>query len=384
MATNSIFHTNNLTALKTEQNLYRDLIKEAIQIYGHDVYYVDRTTVATDTILGEDALSKFTTQHPIEMYVEDGEGGYAGEKEIMSQFGLENRNEITLVVSKQRFQEMDSQITLEDGTDTTGGSIQLEAGSINQNANSSKLETVTQRFITINGTDSSSTNADDKIMLEDDNTSFILSEESGSEFYVLMDTATTDADRPQEGDLVYHPILGKMFQVNFVDHDQPFHQLDNNPVYKLRCQQFEYSQERIDTGITELDNIESELSVDIGEHQFTLEQSTTYNEDIRIFHTASDQGLLLLDGTDSTGTNAGDNVTGEDDTTSSGDNILLENAADTGTPQYLLQETYIVGDSSTNTSNIDKTAQNELFDQLDDNVLDFSEKNPFGDAGSSN
>ena len=384
MATNSIFHTNNLTALKTEQNLYRDLIKEAIQIYGHDVYYVDRTTVATDTILGEDALSKFTTQHPIEMYVEDGEGGYAGEKEIMSQFGLENRNEITLVVSKQRFQEMDSQITLEDATDTTGGSIQLEAGSINQNANSSKLETVTQRFITINGTDSSSTNADDKIMLEDDNTSFILSEESGSEFYVLMDTATTDADRPQEGDLVYHPILGKMFQVNFVDHDQPFHQLDNNPVYKLRCQQFEYSQERIDTGITELDNIESELSVDIGEHQFTLEQSTTYNEDIRIFHTASDQGLLLLDGTDSTGTNAGDNVTGEDDTTSSGDNILLENDADTGTPQYLLQETYIVGDSSTNTSNIDKTAQNELFDQLDDNVLDFSEKNPFGDAGSSN
>ena len=114
MATNSVFHTNNLAALKTEQNLYRDLIKEAIQIYGHDVYYVDRTTVAIDNILGEDALSKFTTQHPIEMYVEDAEGGYAGEKEIMSQFGLENRNEITLVVSKQRFQEMDSQITLED------------------------------------------------------------------------------------------------------------------------------------------------------------------------------------------------------------------------------------------------------------------------------
>ena len=383
MATNSIFHTNNLTALKTEQNLYRDLIKEAIQIYGHDVYYVDRTTVATDTILGEDALSKFTTQHPIEMYVEDGEGGYAGEKEIMSQFGLENRNEITLVVSKQRFQEMDSQITLEDATDTTGGSIQLEAGSINQNANSSKLETVTQRFITINGTDSSSTNADDKIMLEDDNTSFILSEESGNEFYVLMDTATTDADRPQEGDLVYHPILGKMFQVNFVDHDQPFHQLDNNPVYKLRCQQFEYSQERIDTGVTVLDNVESELTLDIGEHQFTLEQSSAVNENIRILHAANETGLLLLNGTDSTGSNDGDNVVGEDDTSSVGENILLENAADTGMDEYLLQETYIVGGSSTNTSNIDKTAQNELFDQLDDNVLDFTEKNPFGDAGGT-
>ena len=190
MATNSVFHTNNLAALKTEQNLYRDLIKEAIQIYGHDVYYVDRTTVAIDNILGEDALSKFTTQHPIEMYVEDAEGGYAGEKEIMSQFGLENRNEITFVVSKQRFQEMDSQVTLEDETDTTGGSILLEAGSINQSTASATLSTVTKSFIF---------NEDgDNIVLEDDNTTFLLSEESGSEFYILMDTATTDADRPQE------------------------------------------------------------------------------------------------------------------------------------------------------------------------------------------
>ena len=376
MATNSVFHTNNLAALKTEQNLYRDLIKEAIQIYGHDVYYVDRTTVAIDNILGEDALSKFTTQHPIEMYVEDAEGGYAGEKEIMSQFGLENRNEITFVLSKQRFQEMDSQVTLEDGTDTTGGSILLEAGSINQSTASATLSTVTKSFIFDED--------GDKIVLEDDNTTFLLSEESGNEFYVLMDTATTDADRPQEGDLVYHPIIGKMFQINFVDHDQPFHQLDNNPVYKLRCQQFEYSQERIDTGVTVLDNVESELTLDIGEHQFTLEQSSAVNENIRILHAANETGLLLLNGTDSTGSNDGDNVVGEDDTSSVGENILLENAADTGIDEYLLQETYIVGGSSTNTSNIDKTAQNELFDQLDDNVLDFSEKNPFGDAGSSN
>ena len=374
MATNSVFHTNNLAALKTEQNLYRDLIKEAIQIYGHDVYYVDRTTVAIDNILGEDSLSKFTTQHPIEMYVEDAEGGYAGEKEIMSQFGLENRNEITFVVSKQRFQEMDSQVTLEDATDTTGGSILLEAGSINQSALSATLSTVTKSFIF---------NEDgDNIVLEEDSTTFLLSEESGSEFYILMDTATTDADRPQEGDLVYHPILGKMFQVNFVDHDQPFHQLDNNPVYKLRCQQFEYSQEAIDTGITVVDNIESELSIDTGEYQFTLEQSSAVNEDIRIFHTAHEEGLLLLDGTDSTSSDTGDNVVFEDDSSSVGENIILENAADSGDDAYLLQETYIVGNRDSSNV-IDKTSQNELFDQLDDNVLDFSESNPFGDAGGT-
>ena len=375
MAVNSIFKTNNLAALKSEQNLYSDLIKEAIQIYGHDVYYVDRTTVAIDTVLGEDSLSKFTTQHPIEMYIEDASGGFAGEKEIMTQFGLENRNELTFVVNKKRFQEMDSQITLEDATDTTGGSIQLEAGSIDQSSNSSTLETVTQSFVTMNGTDSSSTNSDDKIMLENDNESFILSEESGSEFYLIMDTATTDADRPQEGDLIYHPIITKVFEVSFVDHDEPFYQLDNNPVYKIRCKQFEYSQEAIDTGITEIDVIESSLSTSTSEYQFTLEQSSAVNENIRLEFNTDPDGLLLEE-TD------GDKILGEDDETSVGENILLENDADTGTDAYLIQETYIVGDGSTTSGNLDTSAQNELFDQLDDNVLDFSESNPFGDAGS--
>ena len=375
MAVNSFFKTNNLAALKTEQNLYSDLIKEAIQIYGHDVYYVDRTTVAIDTVLGEDSLSKFTTQHPIEMYIEDASGGFAGEKEIMTQFGLENRNELTFVVNKKRFQEMDSQITLEDATDTTGGSIQLEAGSIDQSSNSSVLETVTQSFVTMNGTDTSSTNSDDKIMLENDNESFILSEESGSEFYLIMDTATTDADRPQEGDLIYHPIITKIFEVAFVDHDEPFYQLDNNPVYKIRCKQFEYSQEAIDTGITEIDVIESSLSTSTSEYQFTLEQSSAVNENIRLEFNTDPDGLLLEE-TD------GDKILGEDDETSVGENILLENDADTGTDAYLIQETYIVGDGSTTSGNLDTSAQNELFDQLDDNVLDFSESNPFGDAGS--
>ena len=61
MAVNSIFHTNNKSSILAERNLYKDLIKEAIQIYGHDVYYVDRTLVSRDNVLGEDALSKFTS-----------------------------------------------------------------------------------------------------------------------------------------------------------------------------------------------------------------------------------------------------------------------------------------------------------------------------------
>ena len=344
---------------------------------------MDRTTVAIDSILGEDSLSKFTTQHPIEMYIEDAEGGFQGEKEIMSQFGLENRNEITFVVSKQRFQQMDSQITLEDGTGTTGGSVLLEAGSIPRSSLSAVLDTPTKSFIELNGTDSSSTNAGDQIIQENDDTSFILSEESGTEFYLLTDTATTDADRPQEGDLVYHPTLSRMFEVSFVDHDDPFYQLDNNPVYKLRCKQYEYSHEEIDTGITEIDEIEGDLQQDALEHQFTLEQSSAVNEDIRIFHSANEQGLLLLDGTDSSSTNANDNVVMEDDSTSVGESILLEGGgSDTEDASYLIQEDIITGDY-TSAGSQDKTAQNELFDSLDDNVLDFSETNPFGDAGGT-
>ena len=337
MAVNKAFHTDNSAATTSEKNLYSDLVKEAIQIYGHDVYYIDRTTVAVDNVFGEDSLSKFTTQVPIEMYVENAEGGYEGEKELMNQFGLENRNELTLVVHKTRFQDLTKQIQIESGTDTTSsGSILLESGTIDQSEDSSVLETVT----------------------------------TGSDFYILTETDAANTDRPYEGDLVYHPILGKIFEVSFVDHDEPFHQLDNNPIYKLNCKQFEYSSEALDTGITTIDSIEDTESRNTRDYEFTLEQSTAQNEEINIQHARSNFGLLLEE-TD------GDNIIGEDDTTSVGESILLENAADSGDDSYLLTEDYIVGDYVQ-----DKTAQNELFETLDDSVLDFSETNPFGDVGS--
>ena len=52
------------------------------------------------------------------------------------------------------------------------------------------------------------------------------------------------------------------------------------------------------------------------------------------------------------------------------------------TGEFLIQEDYIIGTGGANTNSLDNTAQNELFDTLDDDVLDFSESNPFGDAGS--
>jgi hypothetical protein len=313
----------------TEQSLYANLVAEAIQIHGHDVYYLDRTLVAEDTVLGEDALSKFNTQVPIEMYMEDSDGGYAGEQEVMTQFGLGNLSEATFVVSKTRFQEKTKQIQIEEDTDSTSsGSILLESGTIL----TSKLE--------------------------------------GEVFYIVNETDATDVDRPLEGDAIYHPILKKLFEINFVDHDDPFHQLDNNPVYKMRCRLFDYGSEALDTGITDIDAIEDSLGLASSDYQLTLEQATgtTINQEIRINHDISESGLLL-DETDS------DNIIGEDETTLGGESILLE----TGGDEYLIQEDYIVGDGV-----IDKTAQNELFETLDDTILDFSESNPFGDAGSAN
>ena len=340
MAVNTAFHTSNLHSIATERSLYSDLIREAIQIYGHDVYYMDRTLDAEDNILGEDTLSKYRTKHPIQMYMEDSEGGFAGEREIMNQFGLQNLSEATFVVNKERFQELDRQMQIEDGTDTSsGGSILLEAGTIDQSSDSSTLTTVT----------------------------------GDNNFYILQDTAATDSDRPQEGDVIYHPVLDKMFQINFVDHDEPFYQLDSNPVYKMRCRLYDYSSEIIDTGISDIDAIETEQSQSALIYQFTLEQSSAVTEDIRLETGTDDLDTgLLLEETD------GDNILGESDDTSVGESVLLEQAADSGDNQYLLQEDYIVGDFDQ-----DKTSQNELFETKSRTVLDFSESNPFGDAGSS-
>jgi len=341
MAVNTAFHTSNLHSIAAERNLYSDLIKEAIQIYGHDVYYMDRTLVAEDTVWGEDSLSKYRTQHPIEMYMEDADGGFAGEKELMNQFGLQNLSEATFVVNKIRFQELDRQMQIEDETDTSsGGSILLEAGTIDQSSSSSTLTTVT----------------------------------GDNNFYIIQDTAATDSDRPQEGDVIYHPVLDKMFQINFVDHDEPFYQLDNNPVYKMRCRLYDYSSEIIDTGISDIDAIESEQSQDALIYQFTMEQSSAVNEDIRLEYGTDDDVAsgLLLEETD------GDNIVGESDSTSIGESILLEQVADSGDDAYLIQEDYIVGDFDQ-----DKTSQNEMFEIKSRTVLDFSESNPFGDVGSS-
>ena len=202
------------------------------------------------------------------------------------------------------------------------------------------------------------------ILLEAGTLAAITTDLEGSDFYIVSETDATDSDRPFEGDAIYHPILKKMFQVNFVDHDEPFFQLDNNPVYKLRCRLFDYSSEELNTGIDTIDAIEDALTTSSSEFQFTLESNTATVNAIqlepnigRIIHENESDELVAQEDSDMT-TTAG--------------SLLSE------TGEYLIQESYIIGDMSS-----DKSSQNELFDSIDDTVLDFSESNPFGDVGSS-
>ncbi len=164
--------------VRTEINLYEDLIIEALKIYGQDVYYLPRTIVNEDTLLGDDPTSKFSASHKIEMYIEN-QDGFDGEGDLFSRFGVEIRDEATFVVAKSRW------------------STQVGR-------------------------------ADNAIQ----------------------------GDRPTEGDLIYLPLSKSLFEIRHVEHEQPFYQIENVPTYKMRCTLFEYSGEDLDTGTTDIDQIE--------------------------------------------------------------------------------------------------------------------------------
>ena len=271
MATSVYFDkgTNN------EQTLYEDLIVEQLKVFGHDVYYLPRTLVKEDSLFGEDVLSKFDDAYGIEMFMEQVEG-YGGEKELVSKFGLEIRDEATFVVSRRR-------------------------------------------WISLIGADSN----------------------------LIVST------RPNEGDLIYFPRLQKLFEINFVDHDDPFFQVDNVPVYKLYCSTFEYSSEQLDTGITAIDAIEDESSLDVLFYQITLEQASDYNENM-----ALEDGDLLLEETDA------DNILSETD--SAGASLITEYG------DYIISESYVI-------DTIDDQATNIFIETQADSVLNFTEGNPFGE-----
>ena len=141
--------------------------------------------------------------------------------------------------------------------------------------------------------------------------------------------------RPNEGDLVYFPTTKAFFEIQFVEHEAPFYQQSALPVYKLSCTKWEYSSERIDTGITAIDSAEDSLSTDTMNFQFSLENET---------------GSFVMESS----VGAIDYLINEDFTMATQQPVDQGQAFETA--------------AGTNTSS---TA---------DDILDFSERNPFGEV----
>lgn len=238
MSLNSYF---NNYGYSREQDTIEDLILESIKIYGHEVKYIPRTAVKNDSLFGEDILSKFEEAIDIEMYLKSMEG-FEGDGQFLSKFGLEIRDQIVLTVSRKRF---DQAITSPKLMTEVGYNLIFEDGNNNEPS---------RQFLTGDAATESWT-------------------QEGDDYINTL-------NRPREGDLIYFPMIGKIFEVMYVD-DRPVHfQMGRMQSFDLRCELFEYSSEQINTGDSDIDAIEDNFTLDTLQYQFTLEDGTgTINDE---------------------------------------------------------------------------------------------------------
>ena len=97
MALNPFFQQGS----KTERNLVQSLINEQLQMYGVEVHYMPRKFAKTNTIIKETIESNFDEAFPLEAYVESFDG-YGDNPTLLSKFGIQQTNELTLTISRER------------------------------------------------------------------------------------------------------------------------------------------------------------------------------------------------------------------------------------------------------------------------------------------
>jgi hypothetical protein len=276
MATNKYFRNYSYGR---EQRVEDDLTVEAIKIYGVDVQYMPRTIFNEIEEFGEDPLSHFTLAVPIEVYVNNLEN-FQGEGDFLSKFNLEIRDQITLTMARRRWDQIRTEKLID------------EVGNI---------------YLTETNPAIYSSNTDNYLL------------ETGS-----ANGYSLSSSRPLEGDLIYIPFInngnGAIYEVKFVEHERVFYQHGKLYTYEMTCELFRYSSERLDTGNSDIDIIETRNSRDIQQYQYLME-----NGDVHIM---------------------------ED-----GSNLIQE---------YRLES-------------IASTANNELFTQRSFIDVDFSERNPFSE-----
>ena len=181
--------------------------------------------------------------------------------------------------------------------------------------------------------------------------------------------------RPKEGDLIYFPLTEKLFQIMFVEHETPFYQTGALPTFDLTCELFTYSDEKIDTGVEEVDVIEQKQSL---VRTFELESvSGTFTEGETVTGGTSSKTAEVARWDSSTSYLYLINLTGN---FSVGEIITGADSLATGTysvAQSTVEtaETLQTIDDSTST----QVSSNKQFEIDADSVFDFSESNPFGE-----
>lgn len=90
---------------RPEQNLYEDILIEAIQFYGQDVYYLPREVVEREDIFLDSIQSQFSDAYKVEVYIENTEA-FDGEGDLFTKFGIELRDQSTFVIARRRWREL--------------------------------------------------------------------------------------------------------------------------------------------------------------------------------------------------------------------------------------------------------------------------------------
>ena len=109
-----------------------------------------------------------------------------------------------------------------------------------------------------------------------DQATFVLAKRRWEDMVLTSGGTFTQTTRPSEGDLIYLEKTKSLFEIRYVDFQNPFYQLNQIYVFRLTCELFEYSSEDLDTGIQTIDGIETKYSQDMLEYQLQLEDGSLW------------------------------------------------------------------------------------------------------------
>ena len=304
-------------AVKSEQDLYEDLVTESIKIFGQDVIYIPRTRISEDALLNEE-FSEFTAAYPIEMYLESAEG-FEGDGNLLGKFGLEIRDQADFVVPKRRWDSV-----------------------VGVNVNDANL-------------------------------------------------GYTEKGKPAEGDLIYMTLTQRLFEIRYVEPKNPFYQLGNLPTYTMTAELFEYNDQHFDTGYDEIDAIEWNNATSYSYILTTSTNSYKLGEEVKQWTGTNDTAspaqpinvVGYVAGWD--GDNNRITIISPHQSTN-GDGTFMQFSVQAASNRKLVgtesgTSLNIVTDETTTITqyNTDPFADNDEFEVAGDDVIDFTESNPFGD-----